>query len=137
LTVKAGPATWGNIATMAYERHGADFVCAETNYGGAMVKHVIQTANPKVTYREVKASRGKVVRAEPISALMEQGKLRLAGHFPEMEDELEGFSTTGYMGQRSPNRADAMIWLASELFPSVVKPTRKWEPLSYDAGAIV
>lgn len=137
LTVKAGPATWGKIATSAYDRHNADFVCAEVNYGGAMVKHVIQTARANTPYREVHATRGKVVRAEPISALMETGKVRLAGQFNDLEDELEGFSTTGYMGTRSPNRADAFIWLMSEFFPGIVKETPKWAPLKYENRGIV
>lgn len=137
LTIKAGPATWGKIATSAYDRHDADFVCAEVNYGGAMVRHVIQTARANTPYREVHATRGKVVRAEPISALMETGKVRLAGQFNELEDELEGFSTTGYMGNRSPNRADAFIWLMSELFPGIVKETKKWAPLKYENRGIV
>jgi len=137
LTVKTGPAKWGAIVKSAYERHDADFVCAETNYGGAMVQHVIQTAKPDATYREVRASRGKVVRAEPISALMEQGKVRLVGRFADLEDELAGFSTTGYTGAGSPNRADAFVWLVSALFPGVVRNKPKWEPLQYDNRGIL
>ena len=136
LTIKAGPAAWGDVATSAFERHGADFVCAETNYGGAMVEHVIQTSRPGTPYRQVTASRGKVVRAEPISALMEKGKVRLAGQFPQLEDELHGFSTTGFTGASSPNRADAFIWLMSEFFPGIVKDKPKWEPLEYDMRGI-
>jgi predicted phage terminase large subunit-like protein len=120
LTVKAGPATWGRIATTAYERHDADLIVAETNYGGAMVKSVIQTARPRTPYKEVKASRGKVVRAEPISSLCEAGKIRLVGYFSELEEELSGFTTNGYVGEGSPNRADAFVWAMSELFPGMV-----------------
>lgn len=124
LTVKAGPATWGKIATDAYDRHAADAVVGEINYGGAMVKHVIQTARPRTNYRQVTASRGKAVRAEPISALYEQGKVRHVGYLRELEDELAAFSTVGYMGESSPNRADAAIWALSELFPGIVKPPK-------------
>jgi len=67
------------------------------------------------------ASRGKVVRAEPISALVECGKIRMAGVFRELEDELVSFTTHGYMGENSPNRADAMIWAFSDLFPELTK----------------
>lgn len=74
-TVKAGPATWGAIATSAYDRHEADCIVGETNYGGAMVQHTIQTARARTPYKAVTATRGKVVRAEPISALYEQGKV--------------------------------------------------------------
>jgi phage terminase large subunit-like protein len=93
-----------------YDRHAADLIVGETNYGGAMVKHVIQTARPKTPFRMVTASRGKAVRAEPVSALYEQGKVRHVGEFRELEDELAAFSTVGYTGQGSPNRADALIW---------------------------
>ena len=120
LTVKAGPATWGKIAADAFDRHEADVVVGEANYGGEMVRHTIQTARKRTPYKAVHATRGKVVRAEPISALYEQGKVRHVGYFREMEDELTAFSTFGYTGDRSPNRADALIWGLSELFPGVV-----------------
>jgi phage terminase large subunit-like protein len=125
LTVKAGPATWGRVAAEAFDRHSADCVVAETNYGGAMVRQVIETARPRTPFRPVTASRGKVVRAEPFSSLYEQGKVRHVGMFPELEDELSGFSTTGYTGSRSPNRADALIWGLAALFPAVTGATTK------------
>jgi predicted phage terminase large subunit-like protein len=121
-TVKAGPATWGNIATTAFDRHKADAVVGEINYGGAMVRHVIQTARPRTPFRQVHASRGKAVRAEPFSALYEQGKIRHAGRFPALESELTAFTTHGYVGGDSPNRADALIWALSDLFPGMVQP---------------
>ncbi|HDR9003230.1 TPA: phage terminase large subunit [Burkholderia vietnamiensis] len=124
-TVKAGPATWGKVATDAYERHQADVVVGEINFGGAMVKHVIQTARTRTPYKQVTASRGKVVRAEPFSALYEQGKVRHIGNFRELEDELAAFSTIGYTGPRSPNRADAAIWALTELFPGIVAERKK------------
>jgi hypothetical protein len=124
-TVKAGPATWGNVATTAYERHAADVVVGEVNYGGAMVKYVIQTQRPKTPFKMVTASRGKVVRAEPISALYESGKIRHVGDFRKLEDELAGFATTGYVGDKSPNRADAVVWAFTELFPGIVSERKK------------
>lgn len=132
LTVKAGPGTWAKIATNAFDRHRADCIVAETNYGGAMVKHTIQTARANTPFRMVTASRGKVVRAEPISALAEDGKIRHAGFFPELEDELCAFSTTGYTGGTSPNRADAMVWAFTELFPGMTKPEAKEIKLPFD-----
>ena len=119
-TVKAGPATWGRVAASAYDRHNADVVVGEVNYGGAMVQHTIQTARPRTPYKAVTASRGKAIRAEPMSALYEQGKVRHVGDFRELEDELVAFSTVGYMGESSPNRADAWIWVLTELFPGIV-----------------
>ncbi len=124
LTIKAGPAKWGAVATGAYERHEADRIVGETNFGGAMVEFVIKTANPNVAYKAVTASRGKVVRAEPASALHETGKIKFVGDFPELEDELLDFTTTGYTGARSPNRADWFVWGITELFPAMTKPVK-------------
>lgn len=124
-TVKAGPSTWGNIATTAFDRHAADIVVGEGNFGGAMVEQVIKVARPRTPYKMVTASRGKVVRAEPFSALYETGKIRHVGYFPELEDELTAFSTIGYTGAHSPNRADALIWALTELFPGIVNPRKK------------
>ena len=131
LTVKAGPATWGNIATTAYDRHAADKIVAEGNFGGDMVRYVVQSSKPGVPFKKVTASRGKVVRAEPISALTEQGKIRFAGRFPQLEDELCAFTTSGYMGQNSPNRADAFVWAMTELFPGMAKREEKPKPKLY------
>ena len=119
LTCKCGPATWGKIATNAYERWEANSIVAEVNYGGAMVKHVIHTARPKTPFRPVTASRGKCVRAEPVAALAETGQLRLVGIHRQLEDELVAFTTYGFTGENSPNRADAMIWAVSDLFPQL------------------
>lgn len=124
LTVKAGPATWGRIVGDAYERHEADAVIGETNYGGAMVQHVIQTARPRTNFRKVTATRGKVVRAEPVSALYEQGKVRHVGFLRDLEDELMAFTTGGFMGESSPNRADALVWGITALFPAVINPRK-------------
>jgi len=124
-SVKAGPATWGKVATTAYERHEANVVVGEANYGGAMVQHVIQTARPRTPYKAVTATRGKALRAEPFSALYEQGKVRHVGYFPELEDELAGLSTIGYTGSGSPNRADALVWALAELFAGIVQPKAK------------
>lgn len=128
LTLKAAPATWGKVATSAYERHEADRVIGETNFGGAMVEFVIKTANPNVAYKGVTASRGKTVRAEPASALHETNKIKFVGDFPDLEDELLSFTTTGYTGARSPNRADWFIWGVTELFPAMTKPVKKTPP---------
>lgn len=122
VTVKAGPATWGRVAVSAYERHKADRMVAEKNFGGAMVQHVIRTANPRVNCGLVTASRGKVVRAEPVGSLCETGKVRIVGVLPKLEDELSGFTTHGFTGTGSPNRADAFVWAISELFPALTKP---------------
>lgn len=124
-TIKAGPGTWGRVATSAFDRHQADCIVGETNFGGAMVQQTIQVARPRTPFKKVTASRGKVARAEPFSALYESGKVRHVGVFPELEEELSGFSTVGYTGGKSPNRADALIWGLAELFPAITKPMQK------------
>lgn len=129
LTMKAGPAAWGRVATTAYERHAASCIVGETNFGGAMVQQTIQVARPRTPFKRVTASRGKVQRAEPFSALYEQGKVRHVGQFPKLEDELSGFSTHGYTGSRSPNRADALIWGLAELFPGLTAARAERKPL--------
>lgn len=126
-TVKAGPATWGAVATNAFDRWSADAIVGETNFGGDMVRHVIQTARPRTPFVKVTASRGKVARAEPFSALYEQGKVRHVGRFNELEDELTSFTTYGFVGGLSPNRADAHIWALAALFPGIVNPRQKNE----------
>jgi hypothetical protein len=128
-SVKAGPATWGGLAVQAYARHKADALVGETNYGGDMVRQTVQTAALKegirVNFKKVTASRGKTVRAEPFSALYEQGKVRHVGILGKLEDELCAMSTTGYTGNGSPNRADAAIWALAELFPAIVAGPKK------------
>jgi hypothetical protein len=140
-TVKAGPATWGRVATTAYDRLSADCIVGEVNFGGAMVGQTIQVARPRTNFKSVTASRGKVVRAEPFSALYESGKVRHVGRLPALEEELAGFSTAGYIGGRSPNRADALIWALAELFPAIIKPATKpqdsrglWAPVASKWG---
>lgn len=128
-TVKAGPATWGRVATSAFDRHQANLIVAEINYGGAMVTQTIQTARPRTPVKLVTASRGKHVRAEPYSALYEQGKVRHVGNFRDLEDELVAFSTVGYLGENSPNRADAWIWVLAELFPGMTADRAVKKPL--------
>ncbi len=128
-TVKAGPATWGKVVGDTFDNHKADAVAGEVNYGGAMVQHVIQTARPKTPFISVSATRGKHVRAEPISALYEQGKVRHVGIFQDLEEELTSFSTVGYLGDSSPNRADAAIWVVTALFPGIIEKATPANPV--------
>lgn len=125
-TMKGGPAAWGAMVASVYKRWGADSIVAETNFGGAMVKAVIQTAMaaagiPTYRFQEVTATRGKVVRAEPISALYEQQQVFHVAGLDKLEVELCLMTTVGYLGDKSPNRADAAVWALTALFPSVVK----------------
>lgn len=110
-TCHLSPAGWGGRAVVAYHEFEADRVVAETNFGGEMVEHVIATTDPKVPYKDVHASRGKQVRAEPIAAMSEKGKVSIVGDMPELEEEL----TSWVPGDPSPNRLDAMVWALTEL----------------------
>lgn len=125
LSGRMAPAQWGEAVVSAYERHDADCVVAEENFGGAMVAEIVRSAASRrgitVPYRAVKASRGKIIRAEPVAVLFEQAKVSLVGLFPELEDQLCAMTTAGYVGSRSPDRADAMIWGLAHLFPSLTK----------------
>lgn len=109
------PAQWGARAVHTYHEFEADLIVGERNYGGAMVEAVIRAADKLVKYKEVTATRGKVVRAEPIAALYENGKVKHAGNFPDLEDQLCNMTAAGYVGEGSPDRADAMVWALTEL----------------------
>lgn len=114
-TCKEGPAGWARAAVDAYNEFQADRIVAEANFGGAMVESTIRAVDPTVSYRAVKASRGKVVRAEPIAALYEQGRVSHVGAMAELEDQMCDFGPEGYIGDGSPDRADALVWAMTEL----------------------
>jgi phage terminase large subunit-like protein len=103
-TCKLSPDGWGKVAVKAYEDFQADRIIGEANFGGAMIAHVIKTVNPTVSYKDVRASRGKIARAEPISALYEQNRVRHAGHFSDLEDQMAAMTSEGYVGDGSPDR---------------------------------
>lgn len=111
-TVNGTPSRWSAEIASVAERWKADAVVAEKNYGGDMVEHTIRTHNPRIRVRMVSATRGKVVRAEPISALYEQGKVFHVRPLPELEDELCMYSEES---RDSPNRMDALVWALTEL----------------------
>lgn len=112
---KLSPDGWGRRAVAAYHEFGADRIVAERNFGGAMVEHVIRTVDRRVSYKEVTASRGKAARAEPVAALYEQGKVSHVGSLAELEDQMCMFGPDGYIGEGSPDRADALVWALTEL----------------------
>ncbi len=122
LSGRMGPADWGKAVASAYDRHEADRVVAEVNFGGAMVQEVLRVARPNTPFKELRAARGKAVRAEPVSTLYEQQKISHVGHFPDLEDQMCSMTVSGYSGSRSPDRLDAMVWAITELFPSLAKP---------------
>jgi phage terminase large subunit-like protein len=129
-SVRGSPEEWARAAVAAYDRWDADRVIAEANNGGEMIQTVIRTVRAGMFVELVHASRGKAVRAEPISALFEQGRVHLCGVFPELEDQLCAFTPWMDRSKGSPDRADAMVWALSSLFermnarPPVVRAAR-------------
>ena len=112
-SLKAGPEVWSSRVISTYDDWNADRVCGESNFGGDMVESTIRTASKTVSYKNVHASRGKIVRAEPVAALYEQGKIHHVGTFPELEDEM--CSYVPGLSAKSPNRMDAKVWAITEL----------------------
>ena len=125
---KASPERWARAVAAAAGAWQADRVVAEANQGGAMVASVLRAAQLTLPLRLVHASRGKVARAEPIAALYEAGRVRHAGTFPALEDEMSGLCAGGtYHGPgRSPDRADALVWALSELMLDSAPSPRVW-----------
>jgi phage terminase large subunit-like protein len=114
-SLRDAPAVWGRAVVQAARDFGADRIIAEENFGGEMVRYVIRAAAAGVRVEMISASRGKVLRAEPVSALYEQGKVHHVGRFAVLEDQLCAFTTLGYRGEGSPDHADALVFAISEL----------------------
>jgi hypothetical protein len=117
------PEGWARKVAGAAEAWRAQRVVAEANNGGRMVESVLKGAGQTLPVRLVHASEGKTARAEPVAALFESNRAKLAGRFPALEDELAGLTYRGgYEGPgRSPDRADAMVWALTELL--IDRPT--------------
>lgn len=109
------PAGWAGVVAAAFSAHGADRVVAEVNQGGDMVESVLRQVAPQVSYRAVRATSGKRVRAEPVAALYEQGRVHHVGAFPALEDQMCSFTVAGRGGIKSPDRLDALVWAVTEL----------------------
>lgn len=114
-SVNLSPAGWARRAVDAFDHFTADRIVAERNFGGAMVESTIRTARKNAPIKLVTASRGKVARAEPIAALYEQGRVSHVGALPALEDQLCAMTPEGYVGEGSPDRADALVWALTEL----------------------
>jgi predicted phage terminase large subunit-like protein len=111
------PYEWAMTAISLLHERMVDRIIAETNNGGEMVEHTLRMVDPSIPFSAVWASRGKVTRAEPISALYEQGRVHHVGAFPRLEDQMCAFTVDfnrtemGY----SPDRVDALVWALTEL----------------------
>lgn len=121
------PIEWARTAISAYRAHRADRIVAEVNNGGDMVEATLRMIEPNVPFTAVRASRGKITRAEPIAALYEQGRVHHLGAFPKLEDQMCAFvaDTRGSLKisstSSSPDRVDALVWALTDL---LVDPKR-------------
>lgn len=121
-----GPNEWGKAAVKAYDVHNADRIIGEVNNGGDMVEATIRAVDgaANVGYKSVTASRGKAIRAEPISALYEQGRVHHVGMFAQLEDEMCQFDPVTTV--KSPNRMDALVWALTELSDGASSGLLSW-----------
>jgi phage terminase large subunit-like protein len=111
----ASPATWATAVVKAYRRFDADRVVAEINQGGDMVTAMLRSIDANLSVSTVRATRGKYLRAEPVAALYEQGKVAHAGRFSALEDQMYDFGPDGLSSGRSPDRLDALVWALTAL----------------------
>ena len=105
------PNKWATIAIGQYDLHKLDFVIGETNNGGEMVETVIRNIDKNVRFKEVWASKGKTIRAQPVVGLYEQQRVHHVGQLPALEDEM----TSWVLGDPSPNKIDSLVWLVTFL----------------------
>ena len=107
------PTEWGNVAINLYHKNNADCIIGEINNGGDLIEQNIRNLEPNINFKQVRATRGKILRAEPISALYEQGKVSHLQRFAELEEQMTSY--TGTQGEESPDRLDALVWALTEL----------------------
>ena len=119
----ASPLDWARAAIAAMARHGAERLVAEVNQGGALVESVIRQVDPLVPFHAVHATRGKVVRAEPVAALYEQGRIAHVRGLGKLEDQMGQMTAGGYLGRGSPDRVDALVWALHEV---MIVPAASW-----------
>jgi phage terminase large subunit-like protein len=124
-SMRGSPEEWAKAAVALYREFEADRIVAEKNQGGEMVEAVIRAVDRNVPITLVHATRGKVVRAEPISALYEQGRVHHVGRFDELEDQMCLFSQDYDRANGSPDRVDALVWGLSSLFERMTGRRRK------------
>ncbi len=109
------PLAWASRVISLYRKLDADRIVVEVNQGGEMARVVLSETDASVPISEVRATRGKVLRAEPVAALYEQGRVSHVGSFPLLEDEMADFGADGLSHGRSPDRLDALVWAITAL----------------------
>lgn len=119
------PEEWAKAAIALYRRLEADCIVAEVNQGGEMVEAVIRSIDPNVPVKQVRATRGKYMRAEPVSSLYEQGRIHHVGAFSTLEDQMCIFTPDFDRSEGSPDRLDALVWAFTNLFGRLIRPLKK------------
>ena len=119
-SLRASPKAWAERVVSLYRKWNADLIVGEINNGGALVKINIATVEEGLPFKEVRATRGKHKRAEPVSSLYEQGRFIHYASFSDLEDEMCNMTTNGYLGLNSPDRCDALVWASTELFDDLL-----------------
>jgi phage terminase large subunit-like protein len=114
------PMQWARRAVNLYDQYQADAIVIEVNQGGDMVAQTLRSVRNNVRIKEVRATRGKHIRAEPIASMYEQGRVHHVGSFPALETQMTQMTTFGYEGDGSPDRVDALVWAMTDLFPAMV-----------------
>jgi predicted phage terminase large subunit-like protein len=122
-SMSGSPLEWARRAVNLYDTHQADAIVIEVNQGGDMVAQTLRSVRNNVRIKEVRATRGKHVRAEPIASMYEQGRVHHVGSFPALETQMTQMTTFGYEGAGSPDRVDALVWAMTDLFPAMVGRT--------------
>ncbi len=129
-SLRATPDIWANAAVASYSKFRADAIIGEVNNGGEMVGHTIHTVSKNANFKSVRATRGKMLRAEPVAALYEQGRIHHLGFFPELEDQMCEWMP----GEKSPDRLDALVWALTDL---ILIEEPKEETVIYDSMSLV
>jgi phage terminase large subunit-like protein len=119
-SISGQPLEWAQRAIALHDKYAADGVVVEVNQGGEMCKSTLQSVRPNLNVIMVRASRGKHVRAEPVSALYAQGRIHHVGCFAELEQQMIHMTNEGYVGLESPDRCDALVWCITALFPDLI-----------------
>ena len=119
-STRGTPHKWATRAIALYDKWEADDIVIERNQGGDLVRLALEAVRPEISIVEVVATKGKHVRAAPISALYTLGKISHVGAFPELEDQMCLMTSAGYEGKGSPDRCDALVWGMTELFPAMI-----------------
>jgi len=119
------PMDWARRAVALFDQYQADAIVVEVNQGGDMVANTLRSVRSTLPIIEVRATKGKHVRAEPVSSLYEQKRIHHVGAFADLENQMTQMTSAGYEGDGSPDRVDALVWAFTSLFGLMTRETIK------------